>query len=420
MNARKLREEEPEITVIHNCSRCMRCLKNEVYFGCTVCKGLILCLECLSSGATLGTHLKEHPYFTISPYVEPIFRTDWSGEDEIRLLEAIERCGLGNWIEVSRFMKTKTPQECHTHYFECYIRSETAPYPELEIREPDDVYPDPSFPTAPVESYPSCGHDVNLKAANKRERTTPGEISGYMPLRNECEDELADSAESTLNDLKFDTATETLVSFETKLAVLRQYSKLVKIRRFRTKNFEELEIHTNGFKGFGATTADEKEIERFILPFTPYLGKALAAEIFKAIRENIDCRNTIATRCRWVENGIRNHSEGMLFDSLTALIQGETLSPADFNQWTHLIENYQRDSINNDSAELKLLSKKERDLCLGEDINPHLFIALKDLLLREYAIRGSISLDDARGLTDDYKPQIALIYELFRKCHWIK
>ena len=45
--------------------------------------------------------------------------------------QAIEMYGLHNWAEVSEHVGTKSKLDCHVHYKEIYLRSKTAPLPDM-------------------------------------------------------------------------------------------------------------------------------------------------------------------------------------------------------------------------------------------------------------------------------------------------
>ena len=55
---------------------------------------------------------------------------DWSADDELQLLEAIEIYGLGNWRDISNYLGgSKTDIHCARHYTKCYLESPIAPIP---------------------------------------------------------------------------------------------------------------------------------------------------------------------------------------------------------------------------------------------------------------------------------------------------
>ena len=50
----------------------------------------------------------------------PLLTEDWSALHEIKLIQGIMKCGLGNWVDIAeQFIKSpeKTPKECEEHYY---------------------------------------------------------------------------------------------------------------------------------------------------------------------------------------------------------------------------------------------------------------------------------------------------------------
>jgi transcriptional adapter 2-alpha len=63
---------------------------------------------------------------------EPIFTSDWSFGDEIKLLGALARLGLGNWDEISN-ITGKGKFECESHYYTFYYKKENDYIPKINI-----------------------------------------------------------------------------------------------------------------------------------------------------------------------------------------------------------------------------------------------------------------------------------------------
>ena len=61
-------------------------------------------------------------YRIINKMKEPIFTMDWSFGDEIKLLGALERLGVGNWEEIAN-ITGKGKFECESHYYTFYYKS---------------------------------------------------------------------------------------------------------------------------------------------------------------------------------------------------------------------------------------------------------------------------------------------------------
>ena len=236
--------------VVHSCRTCNRDIVDECYIQCTRCKGFFQCLECFSVGAESIDHINKHPFILMPPSLDPIFSENWTIEEELMLLHAISLCGVGNWSEIARQMKTKNEEECQIHYFGVYIDTINAPFPEIKMHEPFAPLPKLPFNTNPQESNPSDGHEKNLALQGKKEKTTPGEYCGYMPKRHEFEDEYLDDAEHIIDGIVFDE-NETFQSLEQKLQYLEGYNSAIQERKFRTKLVEDWGIQDLKFKSLG-------------------------------------------------------------------------------------------------------------------------------------------------------------------------
>ena len=57
-------------------------------------------------------HLATHDYYVYDNLDFPLLTRDWSALQEIRLIQGIMKCGLGNWTDISeQFLKsTKEPR----------------------------------------------------------------------------------------------------------------------------------------------------------------------------------------------------------------------------------------------------------------------------------------------------------------------
>ncbi|XP_059160863.1 transcriptional adapter 2-alpha-like [Physella acuta] len=141
--------------------RCVKCQPN-----------LDICTRCFSYGAEIGQHESDHPY-TVVKLDFPLFEASWTAAEELRLLDAIQEYGLGNWPAVSNRMRTKSAQESERHYFSCYVDKPQPPLPEFEDR---DIY--------------TTGAPVTFKLSDNPPRPPEGsstwvELGGYSAARSD-------------------------------------------------------------------------------------------------------------------------------------------------------------------------------------------------------------------------------------------
>mmetsp|Transcript_31780 Transcript_31780/g.82925 ORF Transcript_31780/g.82925 Transcript_31780/m.82925 type:complete len:190 (-) Transcript_31780:1789-2358(-) len=112
-----------------HCDFCGRDLSREVRIRDTKVREYDLCVDCFSAGVERGDHKQGHDYRVIEPPNFPILSSDWSGVEELLLLEGIEFYGPGNWPFISEHIGTKTEDEARAHYHEFYLRSSRGPLP---------------------------------------------------------------------------------------------------------------------------------------------------------------------------------------------------------------------------------------------------------------------------------------------------
>jgi len=118
------------------CALCERNITKSVKVLCAECKPdgaqsshdgakrpeLAMCLECLRLGKTsedFPEHLPTHGYYVYDNLDFPLLHPEWSASQEIRLIQGIMKCGLGNWTDIAeQFLNgQKKPKDCEEHYF---------------------------------------------------------------------------------------------------------------------------------------------------------------------------------------------------------------------------------------------------------------------------------------------------------------
>ncbi|XP_039757533.1 transcriptional adapter 2B isoform X1 [Pararge aegeria] len=106
----------------YNCTYCQEEI-NGVRVRCAECKDFDICLQCFSLGAEIGAHKNDHSYQFMDSGAFGIFlgRSSWSANEEVRLLDAIEQFGFGNWEDISKHIETRSPDEAKDEYITRYL-----------------------------------------------------------------------------------------------------------------------------------------------------------------------------------------------------------------------------------------------------------------------------------------------------------
>lgn len=101
------------------CEKCSVILE-EPFVCCAECNQLF-CLNCFARGVETKIHRNTHSYIIRHNSINVFPQTDWSAGEEKRLLNLILTLGYGNWEEISKSMKNRSPDECREHYLKCYF-----------------------------------------------------------------------------------------------------------------------------------------------------------------------------------------------------------------------------------------------------------------------------------------------------------
>lgn len=203
--------------------RCSNCLTNnhEVRVKCNICSDMLLCLECFSNGVELGNHLKTHPYSLYDPGCFPLFTQDWSGLEEIQLLEALEESGFGDWEQCTNYIAIKTAGEIAAHFEEFHLSGIMGDAVKGLLRDPTfgNINLSPSLTVAPMRVDLSKEEGLEL---------------GYMPLRDDFEREYDNTAETLISKLVA-THNDEPIEADLKFAQVEIYNKRLKDRALRKK-----------------------------------------------------------------------------------------------------------------------------------------------------------------------------------------
>lgn len=200
-----------------SCPGCGQILRYP-YIHCLECsrEPVDLCLHCFARGLERNKHQSDHKY-TVVKNDFPLFEKDWTALEEIKLLDALLECGMGNWSDVAHIMQTKSRSSCELHYRKCYLENPVPPLPQAPEAE-RTFFPSP-IPFIPCENPPRPIEGSALHI----------EMSGYLPARGDFTVEYDNYAEMSLKDISFTDMSDQLYT-ELKLAAVDIYRNVLKER----------------------------------------------------------------------------------------------------------------------------------------------------------------------------------------------
>lgn len=410
------------------CSVCKRVINDEKCFRCCVCPQYWTCVECYSDGLVTDKHEVKHQNVVIDP--EPLagLTDDWNSNEEILLLSAIQKFGIGNWHIISEYIGTKSNIQCETHYFGTYIDCPTAPFPDQLIQEAIPIPPPPSYSIKDkkFKSYPSDRTPKNRIKPN--EYSTPAEFCGWMPFRHEFEIEYHHEAEELVSHIDFTQNCDTMEQFLTNINNLRVYNAQLSERIRRTKLIEEWDIHKlendpnhSGevdTRFLGGESSTEVKIDLMMLPLAQYFPKDRVTAVARALH-NIDAiKSTLDKRIEWINHGICSPEDGELFDQLLGLIRNNSIPPENIEKWNNLIIDHNKIIMDSIPVTDDYLDQNEKNLCKENSIDIALFISLKELFLREILAGGPLSVESAMQISNQPESIVAPIIHYIEHNGW--
>ena len=402
---------------IRTCCTCDCKLGDCPYVKCMRCLDFDQCLECFATAATVEDHGTDHQFVIIDHVKDPITRTGWSAEEEALLLFGIKMNGIGNWHDIEKFVMTKTALECETHYFETYIESETAPLPPDGIL-PELVLPPPlPFDTTPRESRPSISNEQNLKMIGKTEPTTPAEHAGWMPKRHEFEIEYMNEAEELIATLTFSENDETEETLQFKIQQMNEYNETLVDRKFRQKFGYEWGLFDREVKDLGGQTEEERAMDQALMPMAQVVPKAMLLDFASALRDEMRSVADLNMLASWKRNGIATLDEGFLFNKLQELLKSPgPLTEEQVEDWNNDVLLFSNSTEFRATLDRELMTDEENELTRQLQIAPSSFLKIKDLLIREFMVRGQLREQDLHVLAKGNERIVMPIYEHLLKC----
>ncbi|CAH8492021.1 unnamed protein product [Heterobilharzia americana] len=210
-------------------SRCYYCLEKLTgfYILCAECSVIKICVKCFSCGVEGGKHKKIHKYI-IKGFEDGchIITTEntWLPEEELKLLEALETYGYGNWDEISAQLQPHSSVDCRDHYGNFYMSGAMKELINSLVC---------SIPCITEHIYPCRQSDYVDEVHSVCDLRPDYQRSlGYLPCRDEFEFEYMNSAEEVVSSISFlpnrDELDEAM-----QLALMGIYNRYIEERYFR-------------------------------------------------------------------------------------------------------------------------------------------------------------------------------------------
>ncbi|XP_037949233.1 transcriptional adapter 2B-like isoform X3 [Teleopsis dalmanni] len=229
----------------YSCTNCQDDI-NGIRVHCAECENFDLCLQCFATGAEIGTHQNNHAYqfMDTGTAVLSVYRGKgaWTAREEIRLLDAVEKYGYGNWEDVSKHIETKSPEDSKEEYANKFVKGTMgrhtwipaqAQRPKLVDHTTDDTGP---LGETTVQRIPPL--DISNEEAAQL---------GYMPNRDSFEREYDPAAEQLISSISL-SSDDSEADYLLKLAHVDMYTRRRRERVRRKRLVRDYQLVTNFFR----------------------------------------------------------------------------------------------------------------------------------------------------------------------------
>uniref|UniRef100_A0A672GPV0 Transcriptional adapter n=1 Tax=Salarias fasciatus TaxID=181472 RepID=A0A672GPV0_SALFA len=354
----------------------------EPYIKCAECgpSPFLLCLQCFTRGFEYKKHQSDHKYEIMTSDF-PVLEPGWTAQEEMALLEAVMDCGFGNWQDVAYQMRSKTKEECESHYMKNFINNPLFSSTLLSLRKTKDYrYAEGAIPFKPSDDPPRPTFDSVLSR----------DMAGYMPARADFMEEFDNYAEWDLKDIDFvDDDSDILHAL--KLAVVDIYHSRLKERQRRKKIIRDHGL-INLRKFQLLERCYPKEVQELYDAMRRFARVVGPTEHDKFIESH--ARAKVYERVKRMREDERR-KRTMLCDVLQYIQDGRACQ-----QWLRGTRSRRSAPPLNLTGlpGTEKLNEREKELCQVVRLVPGAYLEYKQALLNECRRQGGLRLAQARAL----------------------
>jgi len=414
--------------VQYHCDYCSKDISNTVRIRCAVCEEFEVCIECFIAGVELKGHKSNHNYRVIDNMHFPFFETSWSADEEYLLLEGLEESGVGNWVDIAENLSNaKTPNQIKEHWMQFYLLSPQWPCVDysniIATRERfkqlnSGVHIDPTKKKIKKVDQSKVNKKKNPKQSGVKQQNAPNkvELNGYMPLRNEFENEWDNECESKVKDIAFED-NDTEEEADAKLKMLRCYNYRLDIRKKRCAFVVEKNLHDT--KALERQSKMRTKEHREIYNTNRRYLQILTPEEYEAFTRGLADQKALESRILQLQEhrkkGITSLAEASRYDE-EALSRDTEKSKGRYWNKKNVSRRMSAPMDLDGQPGYNLLSDQEKELCRNSHTLPHQSILCKETLMREYVKSGDVNKNTPCQLEAEKAQKI---FEYMQEAGWI-
>ncbi|XP_076233973.1 transcriptional adapter 2B isoform X1 [Calliopsis andreniformis] len=311
----------------YNCTYCQEDITG-LRVRCVECPDFDLCLQCFSAGAEIGPHKNDHSYQFMDSGTISIFngRGNWTAREQLRLLDAIEQFGFGNWEDISKHIETRTPEEAKEEYIARYLDGNIGKH----TWPPTDSYK-PNLTDQTKSDHGPLSPDLTSRLPPLD--ITPEEAAqlGYMPQRDDFERDYNHEAESLVSSLFLNPAEDDDLDIALKLAQVDMYTNNLRERARRKRVVRDYQLVSAFFASSRKQdkamkkkqSKEEKEFRDRMRVFAQFYTAQEYEQFLSNLERERELRLRLSELYRYREHGITRHEECAHFEQVMVQTQGQ-------------------------------------------------------------------------------------------------
>ncbi|KRG01027.1 transcriptional adapter 2B isoform X1 [Drosophila mojavensis] len=313
----------------YNCTNCQDDIQG-IRVHCAECENFDLCLQCFATGAEIGAHQNSHAYqfMDTGTAILSVFRGKgaWTAREEIRLLDAIEQYGFGNWEDISKHIETKSAEDAKEEYVNKFVNGTIgkATWTPAQLQRPILI--------------DHTEDDTGPLGANALARLPPLDITneealqlGYMPNRDSFEREYDPTAEQLISNIVF-SSEDVEVDVMLKLAHVDIYTRRLRERARRKRMVRDYQLVANFFRNRNyalhpGLTKEQKEFRDRFRVFAQFYSCNEYERLLSSLEREKELRIRQSELYRYRYNGITKIDDCRHFEQHAAMATHRSTGP---------------------------------------------------------------------------------------------
>ncbi|XP_037811685.1 transcriptional adapter 2B isoform X2 [Lucilia sericata] len=313
----------------YNCTNCQDDIQG-IRVHCAECENFDLCLQCFAAGAEIGAHQNNHAYqfMDTGTAILSVFRGKgaWTAREEIRLLDAIEQYGYGNWEDVSKHIETKSAEDAKEEYVNKFVNGTIGRHTWTPAQAQRPTLID------------HTSEDNGPLGATAMQRLPPLDITaeeaaqlGYMPNRDSFEREYDFTAEQLISKMSLNTD-DTEADYLLKLAHVDLYTRRLRERVRRKRLVRDYQLVANFFRNRNyaqhpGLSREQKDFRDRFRVFAQFYTANEYERLLNSLEREKELRIRLSELCRYRYNGLTKIDECRHFEQHAAMATNRSTGP---------------------------------------------------------------------------------------------